>query len=176
MVSSLPNKIYLLENFYGFMMNSSKTLEQNLDTFNKLQLDLCNTRKKFDDEDVAVILLNSLTKSFEDVKTTIKYGKYSFSSVIVIMLSIREILLLESRGTRSVQPMEMDCFLGEGLKTRAETTREEAKAGAYHNQNQSLGMVVMATRILMEVIATMVARLATIVGKKNTSKGIATSG
>ena len=84
MVSPLPNKIYLRLIFYGYRMNCSKNLEQNLDTFNKLQLDLYNTRKKFDDEDVAVILLIYLLESFEDVKTTIKYGRDSLSSSIVI--------------------------------------------------------------------------------------------
>ena len=84
MVSSLPNKIYWLENFYGFRMDSSKTLEQNLDMLNKLQLDLSNTGNKFDDEDVAVILLNSLPESFDDVKTAIKYGRDTLTSSIVI--------------------------------------------------------------------------------------------
>ncbi|KAL5581222.1 hypothetical protein UlMin_013664 [Ulmus minor] len=75
LVRSLPNKIYLLEQFFGFKMDHTKTLEQNLDCFNKLVLDLGNSGKKFDDEDIAVLLLNSLPESFNDVRTAIKYGR-----------------------------------------------------------------------------------------------------
>ncbi|KAL5574023.1 hypothetical protein UlMin_023620 [Ulmus minor] len=57
---------------------------KTLDMFNKLKLDLRNTGKKFDDEDVAVILLNSLPESFDDIKTAIKYGRDTLTSSIVI--------------------------------------------------------------------------------------------
>ncbi|KAL5576485.1 hypothetical protein UlMin_018184 [Ulmus minor] len=75
LVKSLPNKIYLLEQFFGFKMDTSKTVDQNLDNFNKILLDLGNSGKKFEDEDVSVILLNSLPNSFDEVKTAIKYGR-----------------------------------------------------------------------------------------------------
>ena len=83
-VKCLPNKMYLLKNFFVFKMNTSKIMQEKLDVFNKLQLDLNNTGKKFDDEDVAVILLNSLPESFDDVKTAIKYGRDILTSSIVI--------------------------------------------------------------------------------------------
>ena len=58
----------------------------------------------------------------------------------------------------------------------AGTTRGEAIVGVDHNQNQDMLTAVMGTRIPLEVAATMVAKLVTIVEKKGTSKGIATSG
>ncbi|KAL5576923.1 hypothetical protein UlMin_018622 [Ulmus minor] len=84
LVKSLLNKIYLLERFFGFKMDTSKTIDQNLDNFNKLLLDLGNFGKKFEDEDVYVILLNSLPDSFNEVRTTIKYGRDSLTTNIVI--------------------------------------------------------------------------------------------
>ncbi|KAL5549681.1 hypothetical protein UlMin_004912 [Ulmus minor] len=36
LVKSSPNKIYLLEQFFGFKMDTSKTVDQNLDNFNKI--------------------------------------------------------------------------------------------------------------------------------------------
>ncbi|KAL5564372.1 hypothetical protein UlMin_027536 [Ulmus minor] len=84
LVKSLPNKIYLLERFFGFRMDTSKTIDQNLDNFNKLILDLGNFGKKFKDEDVSVILLNSLPESFNEVRSVIKYGRDSLTTSIVI--------------------------------------------------------------------------------------------
>ncbi|KAL5541933.1 hypothetical protein UlMin_009643 [Ulmus minor] len=65
-------------------MDTSKTVDQNLDNFNKLVLDLRNSGKKFEDKDVSVILLNSLLDSFNEVRTAIKYGKDSLTTSIVI--------------------------------------------------------------------------------------------
>ncbi|KAL5574149.1 hypothetical protein UlMin_023746 [Ulmus minor] len=84
LVKSLPNKIYLLEQVFGFKMDTSKTIVQNLDNFNKILLDLGNSRKKFEDEDVSVILLNSLPDSFDEFRTSISYGRDTLSTSIVI--------------------------------------------------------------------------------------------
>lgn len=84
LVRSLPNKIYLLVHFFGFKMDPTKTLEKNLDCFNKLVQDLGNSGKKFDDKYIIMLLPNSLPKSFNDVRTTIKYGRDTLSSDIVI--------------------------------------------------------------------------------------------
>ena len=50
MVKTLPNKIFLLEKFFGFKMGTSKDLDSNLDDFNKLCLNLSNCDQKFPDE------------------------------------------------------------------------------------------------------------------------------
>ncbi|KAL2487477.1 Uncharacterized protein Adt_32233 [Abeliophyllum distichum] len=47
-------------------MDPSKDLDVNLDDFNKLVQNLSNVDKKFDDEDLSVILLNSLPDHFKD--------------------------------------------------------------------------------------------------------------
>ncbi|KAL5557712.1 hypothetical protein UlMin_033923 [Ulmus minor] len=84
LVKYLPNKIYLLEQLFGFKMDTKKTIDQNLDYFNKILLDLGNSRKKFEDEDVSVILLNSLPDSFDEVRNAIKYGRDTLSTSIVL--------------------------------------------------------------------------------------------
>lgn len=38
MTKSLTNKLYIKENFFGFKMDSTKDLEQNLDEFNRVVL------------------------------------------------------------------------------------------------------------------------------------------
>ena len=65
-------------------MDTSKTIDQNLDNFNKILLDLGNSGKKFEDEDVSIILLKALLDSFDEVKNAIKYGRDTLSTSIVI--------------------------------------------------------------------------------------------
>lgn len=76
---SLSNKIYLKEKFFGYRMDSSKSLDENLDEFNKICLELENTGEKMSDESQAVILLNSLPESYKEIKSAIKYGRDSFN-------------------------------------------------------------------------------------------------
>ena len=40
MVKSLPNRIYLKQNFFGFKMHEGKSIDENIDEFTKLVLDL----------------------------------------------------------------------------------------------------------------------------------------
>lgn len=75
MPKSLSNQIYLKERFFGFKMDPSKKLEENLDDFNVVCTELANFGEEVKGVDQAVILLNSLPKSFKEIKVAIKYGK-----------------------------------------------------------------------------------------------------
>ena len=72
---ALPNHIYLKEHLYGFKIEESKPIDDALDEFNKLVLDLESLDFKVEDEDKAIILLNSLPKSLKHFKETLKYGR-----------------------------------------------------------------------------------------------------
>ena len=79
MVKSLSNKIYLKEQLFGFKMDPSKSLEENLDEFNKITIGLANIDEKISNENQAIIILNSLPNSYKDLKLAIKYGRESLS-------------------------------------------------------------------------------------------------
>ena len=79
MVKYLSNKIYLKEQLFGFKMDSSKNLEENLDEFKKITVSLANIDEKISDENQAIIILNSLLDSDKDLKDAIKYGRESLS-------------------------------------------------------------------------------------------------
>ena len=72
---ALPNHIYLKEHLYGFKIEESKPIDDALDEFNKLVLDLESLDIKVEDEDKTIILLNSLPKSLKHFKETLKYGR-----------------------------------------------------------------------------------------------------
>ena len=79
MVKSLSNKIYLKEQLFEFRMDSSKSLEENLDDFKKITVALANIDEKISYENQAIIILNSLPDMFRDLKSAIKYGRDSLS-------------------------------------------------------------------------------------------------
>ena len=64
LTKSLLNKLYLKEKFLGYKMNHSKSLEENLDEFQKIIVDLNNIDAKILDDNQVVILLNSLPKTY----------------------------------------------------------------------------------------------------------------
>lgn len=70
-----PNQIYLKEKFFGLKMDELNPIEDSLDE----NLDLENFDIKMDEEDKAMILLNSLSKSLRFFKETLKYGGVTIS-------------------------------------------------------------------------------------------------
>ncbi|CAA7028143.1 unnamed protein product [Microthlaspi erraticum] len=71
---SLPNRIYLKQQFASFRMDENKNLEDNLDTFLKLIADLASLKITISDEDQAIQLLTSLPPAYEQLVHTLKYG------------------------------------------------------------------------------------------------------
>ncbi|KAA0046503.1 Retrovirus-related Pol polyprotein from transposon TNT 1-94 [Cucumis melo var. makuwa] len=84
LTKSLPNKIYIKEKFFGYKIDQSKSLEENLNEFQKIVVDLNNIGEKMSDENQTIILLNSLPKTYREVKAAIKYGQDSLTMSIVL--------------------------------------------------------------------------------------------
>ncbi|KAJ9697348.1 hypothetical protein PVL29_009245 [Vitis rotundifolia] len=55
-------------------MQEDKNVDENLDKFNKLVIELENIREKINNEDQAIILLNSLPSIYNQLCDIIKYG------------------------------------------------------------------------------------------------------
>jgi len=75
MTKTLSNKNFLKERLFSFRMDPSKSLEENLDDFNVITITLANIDDKISNENQAIVLLNSLSESYRDVKIAIKYGR-----------------------------------------------------------------------------------------------------
>jgi len=56
-------------------MNEGQRLQDHIDNFNKLCLDLESIEVKYDDEDKALLLLHSLPKSYETFVDILKHGR-----------------------------------------------------------------------------------------------------
>lgn len=70
---TLPNRIYLKQQFASFKMEESKSIEENMDCFLKLIADL-SSLNNVSDEDQAIQLLTSLPSQYEALVHTLKYG------------------------------------------------------------------------------------------------------
>ena len=82
-------------------MDPSKTLEENLDEFNKITVGLANIDEKISTENQAIIILNFLPDSYKDLKSAIKYGRESLSLDDVLgALRSRDLeMKMERKGT-----------------------------------------------------------------------------
>ena len=77
MLKSLMNKLYLKQKLYGLKMVEGSNLSQHINVFNQIISDLKRIDVKFEDEDKALMLLNSLPASsrYENLVTTLMWGK-----------------------------------------------------------------------------------------------------
>ena len=76
MQKSVENKLYLKKKLFRFDYKKGISIVEHLDDFNKILTDLLNLDVKIDDEDKALLLLNSLPESYEFLVTTLLHGAY----------------------------------------------------------------------------------------------------
>jgi len=77
MTKSLSSRLYLKAKFLTFKMQKGQKLQNHIDDFNKLCLDLENIEVKYDDEDKALVLLHSLPKFYEAFMDIQKHGRHT---------------------------------------------------------------------------------------------------
>lgn len=70
---SLTNKNYLKNKLFGFKMYESKILDNSLDEFKKVIVELGNIDKAIAEEIQVVVLLNSLLEYFDVIRVAIEY-------------------------------------------------------------------------------------------------------
>lgn len=118
MTKSLANRLFLKQKLYSFKMMPGRSVEDHLDDFNKVIIDLENIGIKVEDEDHAIIVLNSLpTDSYEHFVDTLMYG--------------RETLTLEE-----VQ----NALMSKEMKRKAQLSKENNGDGLYvHGKNFKKG-------------------------------------
>nr|CAN69096.1 hypothetical protein VITISV_025437 [Vitis vinifera] len=79
MTKSLANRLHKKIKLYTFKMTTGMSIEEHLDHFNKIILDLENIDITILDEDKAILLLTSLDASYTNMKEAIMYGRDSLT-------------------------------------------------------------------------------------------------
>ncbi|KAE8658886.1 Detected protein of unknown function [Hibiscus syriacus] len=75
MTKSLANRLFLKQRLYSFKMHEEKSISEQIDEFNKIIDDLENIDVKMEDEDKALLLLNSIPNSYDHFKDAMLYGR-----------------------------------------------------------------------------------------------------
>ena len=75
MSKSLTNKLLLKKKLFGLKMVEGSALDQHINVFNQIISDLNRVDVKFEEEDMALILLNSPPESYDNLVTTLMWGK-----------------------------------------------------------------------------------------------------
>jgi len=99
LVKILPNRVYLQLKVYNYMMQESKTLEENFDEFLKMILDLNNLQIQVPNEVQAILILSALPEKYDMLKKTSKYGREGIRLDDVISVAkSKELELRDSLG------------------------------------------------------------------------------
>nr|GEX02178.1 hypothetical protein [Tanacetum cinerariifolium] len=92
MTKSLANKLYLKKKLYTFYMPAGRKIFEHIDEFNKIVLDLANIEVKFENKDLALLLLTSLPASYEHFVDTLLYGREALTlEDVMATLNLKEI-------------------------------------------------------------------------------------
>ena len=71
----LPNELLLKKKLYCLKMAEGSALDQHINLFNKIISDLNRVDVKLEEEDMTLILLNYLLRSYDNLVTTLMWGK-----------------------------------------------------------------------------------------------------
>ncbi|GJR40443.1 retrovirus-related pol polyprotein from transposon TNT 1-94 [Tanacetum coccineum] len=130
MTKSLANKLYLKKKLYTFCMPVGGKISEHIDEFNKIVLDLANIEVKFEDEDLALLLLTSLPASYEHFVDTLLYGREA--------LTLEDVMAtLNSKKIKERSKAKGDD--GEGLYVRGRTDRRDSRQSRGKSRSKSRG-------------------------------------
>ncbi|KAH9699236.1 Integrase catalytic domain-containing protein [Citrus sinensis] len=83
MKKSLENRLYMKKKLYHFTYTPGMSMNDHVNSFNKILADLLNLDEQFIDEDKALLLLNSLPDEYDHLTTTLLHGKDSVTFDVV---------------------------------------------------------------------------------------------
>jgi len=79
----IDNRLYLKKRIFRVQHKKGTSMNEHLNDFNKMIADLKNLDVEINDEDKALLLLNSLSDTYEHLVTTLLYGKENIKFIDV---------------------------------------------------------------------------------------------
>ncbi|GKD27592.1 hypothetical protein Tco_1233806 [Tanacetum coccineum] len=127
---SLANKLYLKKKLYTFYIPAGRKISEHIDEFNKIVLDLANIKVKFEDEDLALLLLPSLQASYKHFVDTLLYGHEALTLEDVMATPNSKEIKERSKANRGD---------GEGLYVRGRTDLRDSRQLRGKSRSMSRG-------------------------------------
>ncbi|KAH9688524.1 Integrase catalytic domain-containing protein [Citrus sinensis] len=75
MKKSLENRLYMKKKLYRFTYTHGMSMNDHVNSFNKILTNLLNLDERFEDEDKVLLLLNFLPDEYDNLTTTLHRGK-----------------------------------------------------------------------------------------------------
>lgn len=119
MTKSLANRLYIKKKMFSLRMVEGSSLDEHIDEFNKVCDALETIDEGLSDESKALLLINSLPKSYEHFVDALLYGRQT--------LSLEEVK--SALGTKKLKDKQekADSESGEGLMARGRPEKREGK-------------------------------------------------
>ncbi|GJV06418.1 retrovirus-related pol polyprotein from transposon TNT 1-94 [Tanacetum coccineum] len=161
MTKSLANKLYLKKKLYTFSMPAGRKISEHIDEFNKIVLDLANIEVKFEDEDLALLLLTSLPASYKHFVDILLYGRealtledgFTFFLLVKGARQSRGKSRSKSRGGRlkcyicqSEDHLKRNCPKNNRKKSTGYVKKDEQPSSSGSTYDDSKVMMVMSTQ------------------------------
>ena len=132
--NTLTNRLYQKQRLYTLRMSEGTQVQDHLDNFNRIILDLKAVDVKIEDEDLALILVCSLPSSYENFVDTMLYGRSTIS-----VAEVKDALLSkELKRKVSVNEGESGSNLYAG---RGRTYDREGGVGGSRFKSKSTGKI-----------------------------------
>ncbi|XP_022855577.1 uncharacterized protein LOC111376806 [Olea europaea var. sylvestris] len=146
---TVPNKCFLLKQFFSFKIDPSIDLEENLNRFTKLTQDLANCDEKLSQDQLAVVLLNSISDRHRDLKNALEYGRENFTTDIITNALRNEVLELKSDSINQqsgenllLRGKNVDCYKKQN-DLKEKKISEGNNVISYDKQNVNYGLVLV---------------------------------
>ncbi|KAL8529448.1 hypothetical protein ACS0TY_006760 [Phlomoides rotata] len=105
---SVSNKLYVKQRLLNFRMLEDKNLSEQLDTFNRYVDDLEDLDVKLEDDDKALMLLNSLPRSLENFKDAVLFGRQDQVSYDGVLAAVKTKILRVQRRDSKAEKKTLD--------------------------------------------------------------------
>ncbi|GJX79980.1 hypothetical protein Tco_0328129 [Tanacetum coccineum] len=156
MTKSLANRLYLKKKLYTYYMSPGTKLGDHIDEFNKLILNLANIDIEIEDEDHSLMLLTSLSSSYENFVETLLYGRESLTMEDVLAtLNSRE-LKKKTEGTKEETEghLKKDCPMkkSSGFVKKGERDQDSDSSDAESNAYFGEALVVVGNDEMAELV------------------------
>lgn len=131
MTKSLTTKLYLKKRLYTLRMKEGTSLQNHLNEFNQIIMDIKNIGIKLEEEDHALLLICSLPSSYENVCNSMLYGKDT------IKLEDVKATLNSAELKNKLQGSSSDIRAADGLTVRGRSKSRDGSKGAFRGRSNS---------------------------------------